>query len=162
MTETQRMVTVAQAVVAGEGEVLVTLGLGSCVAILLHDRQARVGGMAHVLLPDPGASRDRSNLAKFASTAVPHLVEAMEHRGARRQRLEGRLVGGASMFASLSGPGCLHMGVRNIDASRRALCAAGIPLLAEEVGREHGRSVYFYPADGRVMVRSVARADVEL
>lgn len=162
MSESQLLVSVAQAAVAGEGEVLVTLGLGSCVAILLHDRDARVAGMAHVLLPDPEASRDRSNAAKFASTAVPHLVEAMERRGAQRARLVARLVGGASMFASLSGPGSLHMGVRNVRASRQALCDAGIPIAAEEVGREHGRSVYFHAADGRVVVRSVALPDMEL
>ena len=63
-------VKVAQHAVGGADDLLVTLGLGSCVAIMLHDADARVGGMAHVLLPEPALSRDRSNESKFASTAT--------------------------------------------------------------------------------------------
>ena len=61
---------------------LVTVGLGSCVAILLHDPQARVGGMAHVLLPSPALSRKDANPAKFPQTAVPRLLELMAQQGA--------------------------------------------------------------------------------
>ena len=65
------MVRVAEARTGGAGDVLVTLGLGSCVAIVLHDAAARVGGLAHVLLPSATLSRDRDNPARFPETAVP-------------------------------------------------------------------------------------------
>ena len=67
-------VRVAQQAVGGADDTLVTLGLGSCVAIVLHDEAARVGGMAHILLPEPALSRDQGNASKFATTAVPALV----------------------------------------------------------------------------------------
>ena len=93
---------VAEASVA-QGEVLLSsLGLGSCVAIVLYDRAVQVGGLAHVLLPSDSMARDRTNRAKFPSTAVPLLVEQMRALGALDRRIEARLVGGASMFTSLA------------------------------------------------------------
>jgi chemotaxis protein CheD len=162
MTSRQIYVKVAQAAVAASGEALVTLGLGSCVAILLHDPARKVGGLAHVLLPEPSLSRDSGNPAKFATTAVPMLVEEMVARGCRRSALEARLVGGAAMFATLMVPGSLNMGERNIRAARDALAAAGIAVRGEAVGGENGRSVRFWPGDGRIVVSSVGRADVTL
>ena len=83
MTPRQIFVKVAQHAVGGQEETLVTLGLGSCVAILLQDREARVGGMAHVLLPEPSLARDASNPSKFASTAVPLMLGELGRLGAR-------------------------------------------------------------------------------
>jgi chemotaxis protein CheD len=162
VTETRRIVRVSHAEVASDGEVLVTLGLGSCVAIVLHDPVARVGGLAHVLLPEFRNSEPPENPAKFANTAVPHLVDQMTQAGANPDRLRAHLVGGASMFGVLLSQDRLHTGVRNLNAARAALDAAGIPVEGEEVGREHGRSVYFYPASGRVRVTSHQFDEVEL
>ncbi len=162
MTPRQIFVKVAQHAVGGPEEALVTLGLGSCVAILLQDPEARVAGMAHVLLPEPALARDASNPSKFASTAVPLLLGEMRERGARDRRLEARLVGGASMFTSLMGPGSLNMGERNIRASREALGRAGIPILREEVGGDFGRSVRMWIGEGRTVVSSVGRPDIVL
>lgn len=155
-------VRVAQHAIGGPEALLVTLGLGSCVAIMLHDPDARVGGMAHVLLPEPALSRDRSNESKFASTAVPLLVQEMARRGARPSRLQARLVGGAAMFQTLMVPGSLNMGERNIRASREALQRAGIPVLGEQVGGDYGRSVRFAVGPGKTTVSSVGRPDVHL
>ncbi len=160
MTET--VVRVADARAAAAGGRLVTLGLGSCVAIILHDATAQVGGLAHVLLPSPTLSRDRANPARYPETAVPHLVQELTALGAAPERLRARLVGGASMFASLSSPGVAQMGERNVQASRDALKAARIPLVAEDTGRDYGRSVYFDVADGRVEVRTVQHGSREL
>lgn len=162
MSERQRIVKVSHAEVASAGEVLVTIGLGSCVAIVLHDAVAQVGGLAHVLLPEPRAGQTAPNPAKYAVTAVPHLLDEMLAAGAQRPRLRARLVGGASMFGALLAQGRLHTGQRNIRAAREALRDASIPVDAEEVGKEHGRSVYFHPATGRVRVTSLQFGEVEI
>lgn len=148
--------------VARAGEVLVALGLGSCVAIVLHDPVSRVGGLAHVLLPEPRLERHAAYPAKFATTAVPHLVSEMGEQGATPSRLVARLVGGASMFAALLSTDSLHTGAKNIAAARAALEDAGIPLLGEDVGLEHGRTVLFYPEDGRTVITSARNDDVLL
>lgn len=142
---------------AGSGsDVLVTIGLGSCVAILLYDATARVGGLAHVLLPSPALSRKDGNAAKFPQTAVPRLVELMCEKGASIRRMSARLVGGASMFTGLGAPGTIQMGERNIVASRQALHHQGIAIVGEATGGDFGRTVRLSVADGRVEISSVA------
>ncbi|HUK21082.1 MAG TPA: chemotaxis protein CheD [Gemmatimonadales bacterium] len=135
--------------------VLVTLGLGSCVAIMLHDPGARVGAMAHILLPSRSLSRDAANPARFPETAVPFLLERVAELGADPRHVVAKLAGGASMFAQLMQPGSVQMGERNIVAARQALRHASIPVTAEAVGGGSGRSVHMFVADGRVEVRTV-------
>ena len=156
MTPRQKVVRVADLQVATAGEVLLTIGLGSCVAIVLHDPVARVGGMAHVLLPSPALARSDGNPAKFPQTAVPRLVELMSQCGGVPRRLTARLAGGASMFASLAAPGTIQMGDRNVVACRQALSQHGIPLTGEAVGGDYGRTVRLTVTDGRLEVSSVA------
>ena len=137
-------------------DTLVTVGLGSCVAILLHDAEACVGGMAHILLPSPALSRVDSNLAKFPQTAVPRLLELMAADGAKPQRITARLAGGASMFAALAPPGTIQMGERNLVAARQVLNAHQVPLVGEAVGGDFGRTVRLRVCDGRVEISTVA------
>jgi chemotaxis protein CheD len=141
------------AVTDGDG-IIATLGLGSCVAIMLYDATAQVGGLAHILLPSEGLSRDGSNRAKFPATAVPLLLEEMRKLGSWGKPT-AKIAGGASMFGSLLPSGGINMGERNVDAVRRALRAADLPIVAHDTGGEHGRSVYFHVSDGRVVVKSL-------
>ena len=136
-------------------EILVTIGLGSCVAILLHDPAAKVGGLAHVLLPSPALSRKDDNPAKFPQTAVPRLLELMAQQGASSRRITARLAGGASMFAALAAPGTIQMGERNLVASRQSLRQHGVALVGEATGGDYGRTVKMWVADGRVEISSV-------
>jgi chemotaxis protein CheD len=138
----------------GDG-VIVTLGLGSCVAIMLHDPKVCAGAMAHILLPSKSLARDASNPARFPESAVPFLVQQLKALGADPGRLVAKLAGGASMFAQLMTPGSVQMGERNIAAARNALRTASIPVAREAVGGGRGRSVRFHVADGRVEVRTV-------
>lgn len=159
---TEVRVKVADFAVANGDTMLVTVGLGSCVAIVLHDAQAQVGGLAHVLLPSTGMSQDRNNRAKFPSSAVPLLCERMQALGARSGRIRARIVGGASMFTSLLSATGLQIGERNVIATRVALEHAGIPIIAQEVGGDYGRSVYFTVQDGKLVVKSLKAGNVLL
>jgi chemotaxis protein CheD len=136
-------------------DILVTIGLGSCVAIVLYDATARVGGLAHVLLPTPALSRQDSNPAKFPQTAVPLLLEQMGQHGASMRRISARLIGGASMFSGLGAPGTIQMGERNVVASRQTLHQHGVAIVGEATGGDFGRTVRLWVADGRVEVSSV-------
>jgi chemotaxis protein CheD len=152
----ERLVSVADWAVDHGDAVLVTLGLGSCVAVVLYDPETTVGGLAHLLLPSQSLSQDRDKPAKFPETGVPFLVERMREAGAVQRRLRARMVGGASMFANLSSPSVSSVGERNVHAARQALERAGIPVVAEDIGQDYGRSVYAFLDSGRVEVRSYA------
>lgn len=141
-------------VAQGDGE-LVTLGLGSCVAICLHDPAAKVAGMAHILLPNKSLSPKSDNLAKFPQSAVPVLLEQMAALGAEKSRITGKLIGGSAMFGNLTSSGSVQMGERNVVAARQVLADHGIAIKAEATGGTIGRSVRFQASDGLLMVRTL-------
>ena len=149
-------VKVADYAVAAEG-VIATIGLGSCVAIVLYDQAARVGGLAHILLPDESMSRDRSNPAKFPATILPIVLDEMRLLGAARRRVRAKIAGGASMFANLIATNSINIGEKNVASVRAVLEKAKVPIVGEDVGSDHGRSVYLFVADGRVEVRSLRK-----
>ena len=148
--------------ITGSGDTLVAFGLGSCVALILDDREAEVGGMAHVLLPTKALCKDHSNPARSADTAVPHLIKLLCDRGASQERLTARLVGGASMFADLLAAGTVHIGERNVVACRSALEQMSVSIVGESVGGQASRSVWFDTGSGIVTVRTIGHGTVEI
>ena len=148
-----RYVGVAELATASGSGLLATLGLGSCVAIVLYDSSASVGGLAHVMLPGQEYSRDRTRVGRFPDTALKAMLREMYQLGARRPR--ARLVGGASMFASLLRQHGVNIGERNVVAARAALASFSIPLDAEDTGGDYGRSVFLHGMDGSLRIRSV-------
>ncbi|HUQ45164.1 MAG TPA: chemotaxis protein CheD [Gemmatimonadaceae bacterium] len=152
-------VKVADYAVRRGPHLLTTIGLGSCVAIALYDRDTQIGALAHILLPSQAMSRETSNPAKFPETIVPLLLEEMRALGMRDGRVSARIVGGASMFGQLGNGTGINVGERNVVATREALAAAGVPIIAEDTGLDYGRSVYFHLADGRLEVRSLKKGD---
>ena len=135
-------------VVAAPGQVHTLLG--SCVGVVLHDRSARLGGVAHIVLPNSNGAVDQPG--KFADTAIPGLVADLERLMGRRSRgrLTAKVVGGASMFQA--GP-ALNIGPKNLEAVDRLLAAQGIPVLARDVGGGSGRRLTLDVASGIVTIR---------
>ena len=161
LVEVEIVVNIADFAVASGPSVLVTAGLGSCVAVALHDPATGIAGLAHVLLPSAGFGPPSIHPAKYADTGVALLAEELRRRGAAQNRLVAKLAGGARMFAVLL-PAGINMGQRNIDATRKALYKLNIPVVAEDVGGEYGRSVRIVAATGVMTVHSLAGGDREL
>lgn len=120
---------------ADPGDVLLALGLGSCIGVALVDRGAGVAGVAHVMLPQ---SRAGAEDTRGADRAIPALLERVLALGARRHRLEVALVGGAQMFA---GEHSLGVGPRNDAAAREALRRERLSVKAEATGGSNGRTL---------------------
>ena len=152
-------VKVADYAVTRGPQVIATIGLGSCVAIAHYDRDTRIGGLAHILLPNQSMSRETDNPAKFPDTIVPVMLEEMRALGTRNARVCAKIVGGASMFGQLVSATGIIVGERNVIATREALAASGVPIVAEDTGLDYGRSVYFHLGDGRLEVRSLKKGD---
>ena len=81
----------------------------------------------------------------------------MTRLGARQERVQAKIVGGASMFGNLIPAGGINIGERNVAAVRDALADAQIPIVAEDTGSDYGRSVFLYVLSGRVEVRSLRK-----
>ncbi len=138
---------------------LAVRGLGSCIAAVLHDPVAVLGGIAHVMLPSHTLARDQERPAKFADTGIPLLVEELVRLGAQQERIVARLIGGARMFDTGDMSEAVHMGERNVLACRAALEKAGVALGAEDVGGDRGRSILYDVEKGTVAVRMLGDED---
>ena len=136
-----------------------TLGLGSCVGVAIRDKENKVGGLAHVMLPDSTAIRNNTNIYKFADTGITELVRLMEEKGAKRSRMVAKIAGGAQMFSFQNKSELVRVGDRNVEASKKKLKELGIPIIAEDTGDSYGRTVIFYPETGDFVIRAVGKEE---
>lgn len=133
-------------VVHQPGVVISTL-LGSCVAACLQDPVARVGGMNHFLLGEPGADApvNPADMQRYGVHAMELLINDLMKRGAQRSRLRGHLYGGANIVAGLGG-----IGTKNGEFARKFMQTEGIALDHSDLGGTQARKVEFMPYEGRV------------
>ena len=136
---------------------ITTLGLGSCVGICIRDPVAKVGGMAHAMLPDSKQIENNSNRAKFADTGIEDLVKKILAMGGRKGRLEAKIAGGAQMFAFQNKSDMVRVGERNVEASKKKLRELGIPLKAQDTGLNYGRTVELHCDTGEFYIKSVGK-----
>ena len=133
--------------------ILSCVGLGSCVGVTLYDPKKKIGGLAHIMLPDSRASKKNINIGKFADTAIEWMIQEMLKNGATLKGLQAKIFGGANMFPDLTSQPQLMIGERNVKAIRAILKEYSIPLLAKDIGGSVGRTIYFETETGLVIVR---------
>ncbi|KJS15894.1 MAG: chemotaxis protein CheD [Peptococcaceae bacterium BRH_c4b] len=134
---------------------LITLGLGSCVGVSLYDPIIKVGGLLHVMLPDSTQFNNVHKPSKFADTGIPLMIKELQKFGARVNRLQAKLVGGAQMFSGLDEKMTLNIGLRNTQKSREMLSQFNIRILAEDVGGNRGRTMIVDTSNGDVTIRTM-------
>jgi chemotaxis protein CheD len=144
-------VGMGQAICAAEPSQLTTI-VGSCVAVTLYSPRRRVGMLSHIVLPKSRGGGD--NPAKFADTAIPHMILTLQREGALLSELTAKLTGGACMFGDSQ---FSRIGESNVQAAIEALESAGIGIAARDAGGNSGRRVCFDLATGQVTVACVGR-----
>jgi chemotaxis protein CheD len=156
------IIGIADCAVSNDPEaVLVTYALGSCIAVTIHDRVSRVGGMLHLMLPESNldTARAQTNPYMFANTGIPLLFNRAFQHGADKKRLTVRLVGGAQV---MDDNGVFNIGKRNQLSARRILWKAGILIHGEETGGSVSRTVRLEVGTGKLWVREGVQAGHEL
>ena len=138
---------------------LTTLGLGSCIGITLFDAAARIGGLAHIMLPSSTQVRNNTNRAKFADTAIVDLLEMMIKAGAKKRNVVAKLAGGAQMFSFARTNDIMKIGARNAVASREILTRLGIPIAAEDTGGSYGRTIELDTANGKLLIKTIGHGN---
>jgi chemotaxis protein CheD len=131
---------------------LATYALGSCIGVVAHDPQARVGGLLHFMLPDSSLNPYKAQVlpATFCDTGVARLLKDLEALGASRRRLRLYLAGAAKV---LSTGDFFDIGRRNQLAAKRKLWELGLLIEDEDTGGEMSRTLKLHLSDGRVTVR---------
>ena len=146
-------------VVKGE-DILVTYALGSCVGICLYDRLTKVAGLSHIMLPSSaGFAGAAKQPYKFADTAIPLLIQKMRTMGAMPTRIQAKIAGGAQMFEGKGNMALANIGERNVIAVKQELAKARIPIIAQDTGKNYGRTQFFYAIDGSMKIKSVNRGE---
>lgn len=137
---------------------ITTLGLGSCVGVVLYDKSLKMAGLVHVMLPDSTQVRQNQNRAKFADSGIDYLLNMMQQKGANISGLTAKIAGGAQMFAFSTNNDMLRVGERNVEAVKKKLRELRIPILAEDTGLNYGRTVEFYPETGDFVIKAVGKS----
>ena len=136
-----------------------TLGLGSCLGVVLYDRMTKMCGMAHIMMPDSTKITKNSNRMKFVDTCLPDMYEELILAGAKKSGIIAKLAGGAKMFSYQSNNKFLNIGEQNVEAVHKILHQWGIPIVAEDVGSNYGRTIEFDTMTGELSIKSVGIGD---
>lgn len=140
-----------------------TLGLGSCMGIVIYDLSHQIGGLAHTMLPDSEESRDKVfNPHKYADTAIDELIRLLIENGANKDLLKAKITGGAQMFKFTKTSSVTKIGPRNIEAVTELLKARNIEIVASDLGGENGRTIEFDPTTGGLYVRTANRGELTI
>ncbi|MES2098180.1 MAG: chemoreceptor glutamine deamidase CheD [Pseudomonadota bacterium] len=132
-------------------DILIMTTLGSCIAACLWDREARVGGMNHFMLPDGDTGSGR-----YGSYAMEVLINAMMKQGATRATMEAKVFGGGQVIDGMTS---MNIGERNTAFVVDYLKTERIPIMSKDVLGPHPRKVCFLPASGKAMVKRLASSN---
>ncbi len=135
---------------------IITLGLGSCVGVCAYDTISKIGGLAHIMLPDSSLGVPPINQAKFADTAIPLLVQELESLGAKLNQIIIKIIGGAEMFSTSSQNVYLGVGERNIIAVEETCRRMNLEISAKSAGGHVGKSVTLDLDTGVIEIKSMS------
>ncbi|MCL5025277.1 MAG: chemotaxis protein CheD [Chloroflexi bacterium] len=142
--------------------VLAAYGLGSCVGVSVFDPVARVGGLAHIMLPSSKDATQQTSGYKFADIAIPALLQRLLELGSMPRSLVCKIAGGAQILMAPDHMNSFRIGERNIEAVMNALQQYNIVPKAMDTGGSHGRTLRLLMGTGQVLVRTVGGDITEL
>lgn len=156
-------------------DIIISTGIGSCVVVTLYDRQLKIGGLAHIMMPENKSKEYGDNhlvlaenlvvvpifFAQFADEAIDALLERLLTQGAFMRNIEAKIAGGARLFPSYNGAS-KGIGDHNVISIKCILKCRRISLTGWDVGGRHGRSVEFHLGSGRLFVSAIGKQSKEI
>lgn len=148
-------VGIADSAIVSSPDRLITMGLGSCIGIAIYDRERKMAGLVHIMLPDSKQFKNIVNPLKYADLGVENLVNQMILKGCKKENMTAKIAGGASMFNFPDKKIISDIGKRNSIAVIETIKKLSIPIVGKDVGGNKGRTMIFESEDGSVMIRSI-------
>jgi len=130
-------------------DILVMTTLGSCIAACLWDRERRIGGLNHFMLPDGGDT----DSGRYGSYAMELLINELIKRGASRATMEAKVFGGGAVIGGMNS---LNVGERNTNFVLDYLKTERIAVVSKDVLDIYPRKVCYLPASGKAMIKRLA------
>ena len=146
-----------QYVMGHEPIILTALGLGSCIGCIIYDKEKKIGGLAHVMLPQSKEcirENKKLNLNKFADIVIPAMVEELKKQGCKIENMVSKIAGGGHMFAGIIHDEVMDIGRRNDEAVREQLKNLGIHIIAHETRGNTGRTIRFDTTTGKLSIKT--------
>ena len=141
---------------------LITYGLGSCIGIAVFDSRTKLGGLAHIMLPDSSQARATENPAKFADKCLPIMITELLNKGASKANMQAKIAGGAQMFALNKATDIMRIGERNEESVRATLKSLNIPIIASDTGGNYGRTVELSLETGKFKIKTINKGEKEI
>jgi len=147
------VVLVADMVIGGKEDVLITHALGSCLGLMVYDPAIQIGGMLHAMLPLSKINTDKAkaNPYMFVDTGVPFLFKKLYTKGAKKERL---IIKAAGCANPLGKEEMFKIGQRNYTLLKKLLWKNSLLIAAETVGGTLSRTVKFDLSTGEVLIKS--------
>lgn len=155
-------VGIADSAIVSLPDNLITMGLGSCVGIALYDNEKKIAGLVHIMLPDSKQFKDVINPFKFADLGIDNLLKNMLSYGCKKENITAKIAGGASMFNFPDKKISSDIGKRNGIAVIEAINRLSIPIIAQDIGGNKGRTMVFESEDGAVIIKSIGNSLIRL
>jgi len=142
-------------------DILITYALGSCIGVAVYDPSVEVGGLLHFMLPDSSidGNKAKETPAMFCNTGIPLLFKSCYKLGAEKKRMIVKIAGGASIMDETN---YFRIGQKNITALRKIFWRNNVLIDAEDIGKNHNRTVELHISDGKVLVKDSANLFKEL
>lgn len=142
-----------------QSDILITLGLGSCIGIVIYDDTKNIAGMAHIMLPSSSEIKNNSNKLKFADTCLDLMMEELTAKKVNKRSLKAKIAGGAQMFSVSLNSQSLNIGSRNAAAVKEKLKSLGIPIIAEDILGNYGRTIKFSCDTNQLHIKSIGKGE---
>ncbi len=156
MADKQIKIGIGDMKLARQEGTLITYALGSCIGITLYDPNIKLGALIHIMLPN-ATGANAGNVFKFADTGIRETLRKLAAFGGVKSRYVCKIAGGAQMFAFSSGNDMMRVGDRNVEAVKAKLMQMRIRILAEDTGKNYGRTIEFYSETGKLLIKSVGK-----
>ena len=132
---------------------LISVVLGSCVAVSLWDRELEYGGMNHFLYPK--AADPEKATAQFGDVATRTLIGLFLGSGSRVENLEAQILGGATQADCRGDEAAIPQ--QNVDVARGLVEDRGIRIASQDVGGNKGRKAIYNSRTNELIVIRVER-----
>ena len=148
-------------------DAFVSTVLGSCVAVVLFDRELRLSGMNHYMLPGSKAQprpQDREMAGKLGVHAMELLIGALLEKGARREKLEAKVFGGGNVLGIEDvHPGMKgsDIGAANVRFAFSYLKEKNISVVSSDVEGYVARKLFLDPPSGYVYLKRLEKVLLE-
>ncbi len=127
--------------------------LGTCVGIAVFDADNGIGGLIHILLPEPPSSVSVPEPEKYASTGLPIFLKALYEDGADPKKLKAWIAGGALMGPVTRHDIALDTGGRSVEIAKNILASEGIHIEYAETGGGFATSLNLDMQDWQVDIQ---------